>query len=168
MPKDAPLPDELRPSHYIEKVSLRTGEVLEDEILPKHLLVSNHRDYHLVDVQARRFMARLMKETGDESLVRERMKKVRAMGHKAAEAVAKALRAKDPTRISKALFGLKEKEYYFRYKKEAATREEIDSVLAEVQAEAARRLEAVRGKDGHLRLKVLLTGGTGFVGQEIL
>ncbi len=168
MPKDAPLPQELSPSNYIEKVNLQTGEVIEEEILPQHLLVSNHRDYHLVDVQARRFMARLMKETGDESLVRERMKKVRAMGYKTAEMIAKALRRKDPTKVSKALFGLKEKEYYFRYKKETATKEEVDTLLGELQEDVDRRLEANRGEDGNLCLRVLLTGGTGFVGQEVL
>jgi nucleoside-diphosphate-sugar epimerase len=168
MATTAPLPDELSPSRYIEKVSMATGEVLDEAILPRQLLVSNHRDYHLVDVQARRFMSRLMKETGDENLVRNRMKRVRAMGHKTAEMVAKAFGAKDPTKLSKALFGLKEKEYYFRYKKPSATREEIDALLTEIGDEARRRLDGVRGEDGKLKLRVLLTGGTGFVGQEIL
>ena len=71
------LPEELRPSRYIEKVSLVTGEVLEDEILPRQLLVSTHRDYHIVDVQARRFMSRLMDSTGDEEKVRRKMREVR-------------------------------------------------------------------------------------------
>ena len=78
------------PSRFIEKVSLVTGEVLDDEILPKHLLVHNHRDYHLADVQARRFMSRLLDATGDEELVREKMKEVRERGHKAAEMIARA------------------------------------------------------------------------------
>ena len=74
MPNDSSLPPELAPSRYIEKVSLVTGGVLDDEILPRHLLVHNHRDYHLADVQARRFMSRLLKATGDEDFVREKMK----------------------------------------------------------------------------------------------
>lgn len=167
MPESTKLPPEMSPSHYIERVNLETGEVIDREILPKQLLVSHHRDYHIVDVQARRFMSRLMKETGDEDLVRQRMKKVRAMGHKTAEMVAKALRRKDPKEISKALFGLKDKEYFFRYKKHQATREEIDALLEELQGEAAAKLAAI-SQDGKLPLRVLLTGGTGFVGQEII
>jgi len=168
MANDAPLAEDLSPSRYIEKVSLETGEVLDEEILPKQLLVNNHRDYHVVDVQARRFMSRLVNETGDEDVARDRMKKVRAMGQKTSEVVAKALGQKDPTKVSKALFGLKDKEYYFRYKRHPATQEEIAALLDELQAEAAQRLEKIRGEDGNLNLRVLLTGGTGFVGQEIL
>ncbi len=162
-----PVPPEIQPSRYIERVSLITGEVLEDEILPKHLLVHNHRDYHLADVQARRFMSRLLNATGDEELVREKMKEVRERGHKASEVIAKAIGQRDPTKVSKALFGLKEKEYYFRYKKPPASKEEIETLLAEMRDEAAEKLDAA-SRDGRLALRVLLTGGTGFVGQEIM
>ena len=164
-PQEGSTPD--APSRYIEKVSLVTGEVLDDEILPKHLLVHNHRDYHLADVQARRFMSRLLEATGDEELVREKMKEVRERGHKAAEMIARMIGERDTTKVSKALFGLKEKEYYFRYKKPPASTEEIEALLAEMRDEAAERLEAVK-QDGRLELRVLLTGGTGFVGQEIM
>ncbi len=159
--------NDAQPSRYIEKVSLVTGEVLGDEILPRHLLVHNHRDYHLADVQARRFMSRLLEATGDEELVREKMKKIRERGRKASEIIAKAIGQRDPTKVSKALFGLKEKEYYFRYKKPPASREEIETLLAEMQLEAAEQLEAV-SENGRPALRVLLTGGTGFVGQEIM
>ncbi len=155
------------PSRYIEKVSLITGEVLGDEILPKHLLVYKHRDYHLADVQARRFMSRLLEATGDEELVREKMKEIRERGHKTAEVIAKMIGQRDPSKVSKALFGLKEKEYYFRYKKLPASREEIEALLARMQGEAAEQLAAASA-DGRPALRVLLTGGTGFVGQEIL
>lgn len=167
MAKDAPLPEDISPARYIEKVNLETGEILEEEIHPRQLLVNNHRDYHLVDIQAQRFMSRLVKKTGDEDGARDRMKRVRAFGHKTAEVVAKTF-GQDPTSVSKSLFGLKEKEYYFRYKKEPLSREQIEGLLAELQEEAHQRLEAVRKEEGHLGLKVLLTGGTGFVGQEIL
>ncbi len=176
MSQESNLPEALRPSRYIEKVSLGTGEVLDDEILPKQLLVHNHRDYHLADLQARRFMSRLLRATGDEELVREKMKEVRELGHRTAETIARAIGQRDPTRVSKALFGLKRKEYYFRYKKPPITHEQVEALLAEMQAEAARKLEAARSthlpsgerKNGRLALRVLLTGGTGFVGQEVL
>ncbi|MCP3964186.1 MAG: NAD-dependent epimerase/dehydratase family protein [bacterium] len=167
MSKEKSLPPELEPSHYIEKVSLVTGEVLDDEIQPKNLLVGNHRDYHLADVQARRFMSRLLKATGDEELVREKMKDLRERGHRASEMIAKAIGQRDPSKVSKALFGLKRKEYYFRYRKPPVSHDEIDALLAEMREEAAERLAAAT-VDGRPALRVLLTGGTGFVGQEIM
>ncbi len=166
MAKGETPPPEISPSRYVEKVRLASGEVVDEPIEPRQLLVKNHRDYHIVDVQARRFMSRLMKETGDENLVRQRMRRVRELGHRAAEVVAKAIGG-DPAKVSRALFGLKDRDYFFRYKRLPHTREEIDATLAEIQGEARRRLEAVT-KDGRLHLRVLLTGGTGFVGQEIL
>ena len=167
MANDTSLSPDMAPSRFIEKVSLLTGEVIDDEILPKHLLVGNHRDYHLADVQARRFMSRLLKATGDEELVREKMKEVRDLGHRTSERIAKAIGQRDPEKVSKALFGLKKKEYYFRYKKPEVSREEIETLLAAMQEKAAEQLAGVT-EDGRPALRVLLTGGTGFVGQEIL
>ncbi len=162
----AALPPELEPKRYIEKVSLVSGEVLDHPILPKHLLVHNHRDYHPVDIHARHVMSRVVRETGDEEAARQRIRKRRRLGHRTAEVLGKAL-GKDPVRISKALFGLKEKEYYFRYKRHPLSAEEIATRLAALREQAVERL-AVHRRDGRLGLRVLLTGGTGFVGQEIL
>ncbi|MEM9594315.1 MAG: SDR family oxidoreductase [Acidobacteriota bacterium] len=167
MTEPTPAPEEMTPSQYIEKVSLVTGEVLDEEIQPKQLLVHHHRDYHIADVQARRFMSRLLGETQDEELVRKKMKEIRELGHKTSERIAKIV-GRDAEAVSKALFGLKRKEYFFRFKRHPHTREEIDSTLARLKAEAADQLDAVRGDDGKLRLRILLTGGTGFVGQEIM
>ena len=140
MRKVPSLPPELSPSRYIEKVSLATGDVLADEILPLHLLVGHHRDYLPADVQARRFMSRLMKETGDEQLVTRKMKQVREIGLRASERIARALGQRDPEKISKALFGLKRKAYYFRYKRHPVSREEIEERLI---------LPEWRGRLGH-------------------
>ncbi|MEM7048688.1 MAG: SDR family oxidoreductase [Acidobacteriota bacterium] len=166
MSEDAKVAEEISPSRYIEKVSLMTGEMLDDEILPRHLLVSHHRDYHVVDVQARRFMSRMVATTGDEDRARRRMKEVRRLGHKTAQMLGKVTR-QDPTRVSKALFGLKDREYYFRYRKHPHSREEIDAILARLRQESVDQLAAATA-DGGGGIRVLLTGGTGFVGQEIL
>ena len=66
------------------------SEVLDEEILPKQLLVSNHRDYHIVDVHARFMMSRVVKESGSEDEARRLMKERRRMGHRASEVVARA------------------------------------------------------------------------------
>ncbi len=167
MRKAPSLPPELSPSRYIEKVSLATGEVLDDEILPHQLLVGNHRDFHPADIQARRFMSRLMKATGDEELVRQRMKEVRELGHQTSERIAKVIGQRDPEKVSKALFGLKRKEYFFRYKKPQRSYEEIQERLAEMSQEAAEKQRAASAS-GEPWIRILLTGGTGFIGQEIL
>ena len=70
------LPEEYYPGNYIERVSLETGEPLDDPIRPEQLLVNNHRDYHIVDVHAHYMMGRVMKATGDEEWAYEKMKRV--------------------------------------------------------------------------------------------
>lgn len=160
------LPSEISPSRYIEKVSLLTGEVLDEEIEPHRLLVRTHRDYHLVDVQARRFMSRVVASTGSEDEARRRMKEVRKLGHRTSKILAK-ITGRDPERVSRALFGLKEREYYFRYRKHPHSRREIEEIQERLRREGTAALEAAQG-DGGDGVRVLLTGGTGFVGQEIL
>ena len=167
MSAETPLPREMKPCRYIEKVSLITGETLDEEILPKHLLVQHHRDYHLVDIHARHMMSRVVRETGSPDEARKRMREVRRKGQKAAEVVARLIGQSDSSKVSKALFGLKEKEYYFRFKKSQGEEEDIDRRLLELREEAAAQLEKV-SVQGRLALRVLLTGGTGFVGKEII
>ncbi len=167
-PLEPPPPEEFSPRRYVEKVDLRTGEVLDEPILPRHLLVESHRDYHVVDVQARQYMSRLLRNTGDEELVRTKMKEIRQLGHKASAMIAKALRQKDPSKVAKSLFGLKDRDYYFRYKRHPHSQEEISERLMELAKEGAAQFERARDTDGKLALRVLLTGGTGFVGKEVL
>ena len=157
----------MAPSRYIEKVSLATGEVLEEAVEPRRLLVHSHRDYHLVDIHARFMMSRVMKATGDENLARQKMKEMRKLGHRTARVLAKMIGQKDPKKLARTLFGLKDRDYYFRYKRHALSHDEIESRIAELRATARERLEATRDGD-RLRLRVLLTGGTGFVGKELL
>jgi len=160
-------PDEMSPSRYIEKVSLVSGEALDDEVEAHQLLVHSHRDYHMADFQARRFMARVVSQTGDEEGARQRMRDVRRRGHRAAEVIAKSLGHKHPDRVSEALFGLKDREYYFRFKRSDYSREEIDTSLIRLRREAAEQYAAIT-TEGRPAIKVLVTGGTGFVGKEIL
>jgi nucleoside-diphosphate-sugar epimerase len=157
----------MRPERYIEKVSLASGEVLDEPIQPRRLLVHHHRDYHFVDVQARFMMSRIVKATGDEEHARERMKRMRARGRRTSRIIARMIGERDPERVSRALFGLKDREYFFRYKKIDLPREEIDRTIARMKDEASAQLDAVT-IDGRPRIRALLTGGTGFVGKEIM
>jgi nucleoside-diphosphate-sugar epimerase len=162
-----PFPPDADPSRYVEKISLTSGEVLSGPIRPEQLLVSSHRDYHVMDVQARMLMGMLVDATGDEDAVVGAMRNVRQVGSRARDLFGKVVGDKAANTLGKALAGFKEKEYYFRFKHHALAREEIDSRLAALRREAAIRLAAVTVGDAP-RLRVLLTGGTGFVGKEVM
>lgn len=148
------------PSFYIEKVCLATDEVLPEAIPPEELLVKHYRDYHVVDTYARSLMSWLVRNTGDEEKARGIMRKVRQLGKSTSNLVAKAL-GKDPEVVSKALFGLHKRDFYFRFKRHPYTAEQIASRLQELKASAQKQAE--RGG-----IRILLTGGTGFVGKEIM
>ena len=163
----AGLPDEMRPERFIEKVNFTSGEVVEEAIAPRQLLVHNHRDYHFVDVQARFMMSRIVKATGDEEQARSRMRRMRARGRRTSRIIARMIGQQDPEKVSSALFGLKDREYYFRFKKSEHSREEIDEAIENLQREAKAKLADVSA-NGRPRVRVLLTGGTGFVGKEIM
>lgn len=163
---DYPSPD-ADPSRYVERISLTSGEVLPEPILPKHLLISHHRDYHVMDVQARMMMSLLVEATGDEDAVRSAMKQVRRAGAQAKGLFSKVVGDRAATSLGKALLGFKEKEYYFRFKHHPLSRDEIQARIRALQAEAGAGLDGVT-VDGVPHLRVLLTGGTGFVGKEII
>jgi nucleoside-diphosphate-sugar epimerase len=166
MRKSASVPPEISPNQYIEKVSLATGDVLDVEILPRQLLVHHHRDYHIVDVQARRLMSRIVRRTGDEGQAESRMREIRALGHKAAAVIAR-LFGSEPERVARSLFGLKDREYYFRFRPHPFSKAEIDAKVEALKSQAREQLARARQGD-RLALRILLTGGTGFVGKEIL
>ena len=161
------LPAEMSPSHYLEKVSVATGKVLDEEIRPEELLVRAHRDFHLADIQARRFMSLLMKQTGDAGLVLRKMRELRRLGRRTSKTVARMLGGRDPSRVAEVLFGLKQRHAYFRFKKPAYSGAEIADRVARLRREAAGQLAARRNGE-RPGLRVLVTGGTGFVGQELL
>lgn len=149
------------PGHYIERVSLATGEVLPGPIEPQELLVQSHRDYNIVDIYARSLMSWLVR-TSDEEQARSTMKRVRSFGKKTAEMLAKALGSKDPKKIAESLFGLRQREFYFRYKRPRLKKADIDARLQRLRDEATVQFRKAKG------LRVLLTGGTGFVGKEVI
>jgi nucleoside-diphosphate-sugar epimerase len=157
----------MSPARYIEKVSLVTGEVLDGEIRPEELLVHDHRDYHIVDVQARRIMSRIVRTTGSEEKARDAIREWRRLGDKATDWMAKIVGRHNAEVVSSALLGLKHSEYYFRYKRLPLSNEVIAEKLQQLRQQGLAQCAKVSG-NGKPALRVLLTGGTGFVGQEIL
>lgn len=155
------------PSRYVEKVSLLTGEVLEDEILPKHLLVHHHRDFHVLDVYARFLISNAVAKGDDVDEVRSRWRGIRKMGKRAVDMMSGLLGRTWGTALGKRLLGIKSKEYYFRYKKPRLTPEDIEARTAALRIQAATRMGEIQ-RSSNPKLSVLLTGGTGFLGKEII
>lgn len=151
---------DINPSLYIEKVCLATDEVLPEEIAPEQLLVTHYRDYHMVDTYARSLTGWLVRSTGDEEKARGIMRKIRQLGQSTSNLVAKAL-GKDPENVSKALFGLKKRDFYFRFKRHPFDAEEIHDKIVKLKQEA-------KDKAKDHKIRILLTGGSGFVGKEIM
>lgn len=148
------------PSNYIEKVSLATGDILDSEIAPEQLLVQHYRDYHIVDTYARSLLGWLVRGTGDESKSRQFMHQLREIGKSTAGFIGKAL-GKDPQKLSETLFGLRERDFYFRFKRHPFSAEEIQARIQELKQRATEKL-------AEAPIRILLTGGSGFVGKEIL
>lgn len=156
----------LKPSHYIEKVSLVTGEVIDDDFGPEELLVRDHRDHHIVDTYARHLTSVFIEATGDEERVKSTFKKARKLGRSTADLVAKMV-GRQPDKMAEKLFGLKDREFFFRYKPRWSEDIDVEKALKKLNAEANEALEKTR-VNGQLQLRVLLTGGTGFVGKELM
>jgi nucleoside-diphosphate-sugar epimerase len=155
------------PSYYIEKVSLQTGEVLNEEIKPEQLLIHAHRDFHFMDFEARRIMSRIVRTTGDEEQAYAAVRRLRRWGYRITDWLARFIGELKAAAVAKKLFGLKHPAYYFRFKPlpltGAALEEKVQQLRQAAQQQFARTLV-----DGQPRLRVLLTGGTGFIGQGIL
>jgi nucleoside-diphosphate-sugar epimerase len=165
-PQSVVLPDEALvqgddPRQFIERISLATGDAMPGPILAEELLVKHYRDYHIVDTYARSLLSWLVKSTGDEERSKKILRRIRKVGQSAASVLARAV-GKDPQVVSQALFGLKDRDCYFRFRRHPHTAEEITTRIADLKDQSKRQLQAA-GK-----LRVLLTGGTGFVGKEIM
>ena len=155
-----------KPSYYIEKVSLVTGEVLSDDFGPEELLVRDHRDFHIVETYARHLTSVFIEATGDEKRVKAAFKKARNLGKTTADMVAKVA-GKEPEKVAQKLFGLKDREFFFRYKPRWSEDTDVGQVLKKLNDEAREALDRTR-VNGQMQLRVLLTGGTGFVGKELM
>jgi nucleoside-diphosphate-sugar epimerase len=159
--------DLLDPRNYIQKRDLHSGELLDQLIEPEQLLVGSHRDFHPADVSARFIMSRLMDLTGDETLVRALMKQVRTLGHTSASAINQLIPFVDKNDVATTVFGLKDRDYAFEFKAVELDSEDYTHRIQCLRLSAQTQLaHALKSESGGIR--VLLTGGTGFLGQEII
>jgi nucleoside-diphosphate-sugar epimerase len=157
---------DMSPGQYIVKVDRATGEPLGDPIEPADLLVHAHRDRHPVEIAAQFLASRLIHVTGNERLVKAGLKGVEALGTRFGSTVASLTgNPADAARV-KRLIGVTTRDYVFQFREPTHLSErEVKARVVELQKQARARLAALGKRP---RLRVLLTGATGFVGKEFL
>jgi len=153
--------------HFIEVVDRGTSKIHEATPDPAELLVHSHRLDHPVDIHARYMMSRVIRKTGNEDRAVRSMRRMRHLGWTLSSAAARLLRFREPERVGRALFGLQRSEVFFRFKRQELPNREIRRLGAELRQQAAVKL-APDPTGAPRPLRVLLTGGTGFIGKEIL
>jgi len=156
----------MSPSAYIEKVDRATGRVLEGPVEPRELLVHAHRDRHPAEIAAQFLASRLISVTGNEALVKRVLRAIDALGARVGRAAALFTGdAEDERRVGRFL-GVRRRDTQFRFKETTRLKEaEVRARLSSLRGEARARLETLgRGR----RLRLLVTGATGFLGKELL
>ena len=148
------------------KVDRATGEPLSDPIDPADLLVHAHRDRHPAEIAAQFLASRFIQVTGNESLVKRGLKLVEATGSRVGRAVGDLTGNPEDARTVKRLLGVTARDYAYQFREPAHLSEkEMKARVRDLQKQARARLAALGKRP---RLRVLLTGATGFLGKEIL
>jgi nucleoside-diphosphate-sugar epimerase len=158
--------DDTAPSRYIARISRLTGQEIPGEIEPDELLVHAHRDHHPLEVAAQFAASRILQLTKKEDLVDQGLRAVNLVGSTAARAAGAFFGGDAVERRVRKLLGVVGRDHYFQFREPTHLAEgEVRERIEKLQREAAAALRA-RGRTP--RLRVLLTGATGFLGKEIL
>ena len=153
------------PGRYLERIEVASGKVIAGEIEPQELLIVSHRDDHPVEIHAGYMASRMIRATGSEEAALSKLLRMRALGRRVAGGVARWIGKKDPEPVAAALFGLHAHQEGFRFKSPSMAADQRRQKVRAHRHEADLRLrELVPGKG----LRLLLTGGTGFIGKELL
>jgi nucleoside-diphosphate-sugar epimerase len=154
------------PSRYIAKLDRATGEEIRQPIDPDELLVHAHRDKHPVEVAAQFLASRAIQLTGREALVQQAMRTANAVGGRVAGLLGAAIGSPGVEQRARQLLGVVERDGVFRFREHThLTEKEVRLRVEKLQREARSALQA-RGRNP--RLRILLTGATGFLGKEVL
>jgi nucleoside-diphosphate-sugar epimerase len=158
--------EDMSPARYIVKVERATGEPLTDPIDPADLLVHAHRDHHPVEIAAQFLASRLVRMTGNETLVKRGLRGIEAVGSRVGRMVGELTGNPADGRAVKRLLGVTVRDYVYQFREPTHLGEkELKARVQELQKLARTKLAAL-GKRPRLRL--LLTGATGFLGKELL
>jgi nucleoside-diphosphate-sugar epimerase len=159
-------PRDISPSRYIARIDRVLGEEVPGLIEPEELLVHAHRDKHPVEIAAQFLASRLVRVTRDEETVRKALRAAHGVGMKLAASIGSATGSKTAARLARKALGIVERDVAFQFREPTHLSEkQVRTRIARLQADARRALDALGPAP---RFRVLLTGGTGFLGKEIL
>jgi nucleoside-diphosphate-sugar epimerase len=157
---------DMSPARYIVKVDRATGQPLSDPIDPADLLVHAHRDHHPVEIAAQFLASRFIQVTGNESLVKRGLKALEAVGSHVSRTVGELTGNPEDARSVRRLLGVTARDYAYQFREPThLSDKELKSRVQDLQKQARARLLALGKRP---RLRVLLTGATGFLGKEFL
>jgi nucleoside-diphosphate-sugar epimerase len=158
--------EDFSPSRYLTRVHRRTGEEIPGPIDPDELLIATHRDTHPLEMIVQFLASRAVKLSGSEAIARQGLRTLNTLGTLVAQAVGTAVGSKEVEKQAKKLLGVIERDYVFQFRQSShLSEQEVTTRIATLQQQARAALKA-RGRSPKLR--VLLTGATGFLGKEIL
>jgi nucleoside-diphosphate-sugar epimerase len=154
------------PARYIARVDKDSGREIPGAIDPDELLVHAHRDQHPAELVAQFAASRVIGLTGRERGVRQGLRALTGLGGLVAEGFGALARSEEAARRARELLGVARRGFAFRFRETThlSDRQVRERVL-KLQKDARSRL-AARGRSP--RLQLLLTGGTGFLGKELL
>jgi nucleoside-diphosphate-sugar epimerase len=157
---------DMSPGRYIARVERESGREIEGPIEPHELLVHAHRDNHPVEIATQFLASRLIQVTGNEAIVKDGLKLLNRMGGLAAESAGWLTGSVDVERRARQALGVNRRGFVFRFRETTRLSEsEMKARVRELQRKAR---EALKSRGRNPRLRVLLTGATGFLGKEIL
>lgn len=160
------LSEDLSPSRYLMRVHRRTGEEIPGSIDPDELLIATHRDNHPLEMMVQFFASRAVQLSGSEAIARKRLRTINTLGTLLAQAVGTAVGSKEVEKQAKKLLGVLDRDYVFQFRQSSHLSEQEVTVHIDSLQQQARVALNARGRKPKLR--VLLTGATGFLGKEIL
>jgi nucleoside-diphosphate-sugar epimerase len=165
-PAKAGAPIDTSPGRYIARIDRATGTELRDDIEPAELLVHAHRDHHPIEIAAQYLASRLIEVTGNEALVKGALRTVDRLGGRLAKTAAGLSGHPEDERRVRKVLGVSTRDFAFRFRETSHLGEkEVKARIRALQKEARERLDALGRRP---RLRVLLTGATGFLGKEVL
>jgi nucleoside-diphosphate-sugar epimerase len=150
----------------VARIDRVSGREVPGPIRPEELLVGAHRDHGLVGIGAGFLASRVVGLTGSEWVARQGLRGLSLLGDGVAGAVGALTRNRRIENGTRRLLGVVHRDHFFRFRDPAPPAdEERKARLRALRAEARAAL-ATRGATP--RLRVLITGATGFLGKEIL
>ena len=159
-------PLDTSPSRYIARIDHVTGAERPGPIHPDELLVHAHRDHHPVDITVQFLASRLVGLTGSEWLAEQSLRCLNGLGGRLAATIGLLLRDPSLEWRTREVLDIGTRDFFFRFRESSPLpANELGARIASLRRDACAALAALGPKP---QLHILLTGGAGFLGKEVL